>query len=80
MGRSLGHIFKTVHFKMKEILRNKLILSNGSQSILPRAAYYFSSNIFYPEMKMRQYTDYTTRFAFIFYSRSCKHTNIPNLC
>ena len=78
--RSLWCIFKAIHFKVKEIVWKKLMLSNVSPRILPRATYYFSSNAFYPEMKMRQCTHYRTKFAFIFYSRSCKHANIPNLC
>ena len=78
--RSLWRIFKAIHFKVKEIVWKKLMLSNVSPRILPRATYYFSSNAFYPEMKMRQCTHYTTKFAFVFYSRSCEHTNIPNLC
>lgn len=58
---------------MKKIVWKKLILSNVSPSILPRAIYYFSSNAFYPKIKMRQCTHYTTKFAFIYYCRRCNH-------
>lgn len=53
MERSLECTVKK-SFRVEEILRKKLVLSNGSQSLLPRTANYFSPNMFYQEMIKRQ--------------------------